>query len=104
MRDERYPLACVDPAAQIADGVEIGPFSVIGPGCRIGAGTWIANGVTIFGNVALGEQNRVYPNVILGGLPQDKKYIGEDSRLVILQDCGSTEGVRGGRPVHGRGR
>ena len=77
------PLAMVDPAARIADDVEIGPFSVVGPDVTIGAGTKILNGVTIIGITTMGRNNIVHPNAVLGGAPQDKKYKGERTRLEI---------------------
>ncbi len=54
--------AYIDPAAEIADEVYIGPFCVIGPGVKIGRGTRLENNVTIMGRVTLGEENRIYPN------------------------------------------
>ncbi len=81
--DARYENVFIHPTAEIGADVEIGPFTYIGPDCKVGDGTRLHNHVTLFANVTLGTQNEVYPNAVIGGLPQDKKYAGEDSRLTI---------------------
>lgn len=81
-----HPTAIVDPAAQLADDVEIGPYSIIGGGVRIGAGTRVAAHVVLDGETTLGERNRIFPFCSLGTEPQDKKYAGERTRLVIGDD------------------
>jgi UDP-N-acetylglucosamine acyltransferase len=81
--DARFENAFIHPTAEIGADVEIGPFSYVGPECRVGDGCHLHNNVTLFANVALGERNEIYPGAVIGGLPQDKKYVGEDSRLVI---------------------
>ena len=75
--------AVVSPQAEIAADVQIGPFAVIGPGVSIGAGCWIGPHVVINGPTVLGEGNRVYQFASLGEAPQDMKYRGEPTRLVI---------------------
>jgi len=79
----RYENVSIHPTAEIGQEVEIGPFTYIGPECRVGDGTRLHNHVTLFANVTLGSHNEVYPNAVIGGLPQDKKYEGEDSRVEI---------------------
>jgi len=83
----------IDPRAEIADDVEIGPFSVIGPNVRIGRGTRLMNHVTIFGHVTLGERNQIYPNAVIGAEPQDLSYRGSDTRVEIGNDNVIREGV-----------
>jgi UDP-N-acetylglucosamine acyltransferase len=78
-----HPSAIVSPKAKIADGVCIGPFSIIGAGVEIGSDTFIDSHVVIDGNTVIGERNRIYPYVSLGLPPQDVGYKGEDTRLVI---------------------
>jgi len=73
----------IHPAAEIDDGVEIGPFCVVGPHVRIGRGTRLENHVTLMGHVVLGEYNHVYPGAVLGGEPQDLSYRGTDTKVVI---------------------
>jgi UDP-N-acetylglucosamine acyltransferase len=75
--------AVIDPRAEIDAGVEIGPFCVIGPHARIGRGCRLENNVTIMGHVTLGEDNHLYPGVVIGGEPQDLSYRGSDTRVVI---------------------
>ena len=77
------PNACIDPRAEIDDDVEIGPFCVIGPKVRIGRGTRLENNVTLMGHVTLGEFNHIYPNVVIGGEPQDISYAGSETRVQI---------------------
>ncbi len=78
-----HPTALVDPAAELADDVEIGPYAIVGPKVRIGAGSSIGAHAVISGRTTLGRENRVFPHAALGGVPQDKKYRGEDTELVI---------------------
>ena len=85
--------AYVDPRADVEDGVEIGPFCMIGAGARIGSGTRLHNNVTLMGNVTLGRDNVVYPNVVIGGEPQDISYAGTDTRVVIGSHNVIREGV-----------
>lgn len=79
----RYENVSIHPTAEVAEDVEIGPFSVIGPECRIDAGSRLHNHTTLHANVHLGRKCEIYPGSVLGGLPQDKKYRGEESRLVF---------------------
>ena len=79
----RWENVAIHPTADIADDVEIGPFTVVGPHCKIGPGNRIDNNVTLYANVELGEANQIYPGTVIGGIPQDKKYCGESSRVVI---------------------
>ena len=85
--------ASVDPRAEIAEDVEIGPYCVIGPQARIGRGTRLENGVTIMGRVTLGEHNHVYPGVVIGGEPQDVSYRGSDTQVTIGDHNTIREGV-----------
>ena len=85
--------AWVDPQAEIDDGVEIGPFCVIGPHARIERGTRLLNGVTVMGHVAIGRNNVIYANVVIGGEPQDISYAGSDTRVVIGDGNVIREGV-----------
>lgn len=79
----RHPTAVVDPAAELDDDVEVGPYSVIGAGTRIGKGTRIKSHVVIEGNTRIGRDNVIYQFATVGSDPQDLKYRGEDSRLII---------------------
>src|SRR5215469_4218087 len=75
--------ACVDPRAEIADDVEIGPYCVIGPDVRLGRGTRLLSHVCILGHTTIGESNRISPFTVIGGDPQDISYQGTPTRLEI---------------------
>jgi UDP-N-acetylglucosamine acyltransferase len=75
--------AVIDPRAALAYDVTIGPFSVIGPDVHIGAGTWIGPHVVINGPARIGKHNRIFQFASVGDIPQDKKYGGEPTELVI---------------------
>jgi UDP-N-acetylglucosamine acyltransferase len=77
------PRAVVSPDAVIAEGVAIGPFSVIGPGVSIGPGSWVGPHAVINGPTVLGAGNKVFQFASIGEAPQDKKYAGEPTRLVV---------------------
>lgn len=77
------PQAVVDRKAEIADDVEIGPFCVIGPDVKIGPGCRLLNSVTILGDTTIGRDNVFFPNTVVGGAPQDKKYKGARTRLIV---------------------
>ena len=79
----RHPTAIIHPDAKLADDVTVGPYTVIGEHVEIGAGTTIAAHVVIEGHTRIGRNNRIFQFNSLGGMPQDKKYAGEPTRLEI---------------------
>lgn len=78
-----HPSAIVDPAAELDDSVRVGAFSLIGPHVRIGAGTEVGPHCVIEGHTTIGRDNRIFQFASLGAVPQDKKYAGEPTELVI---------------------
>jgi UDP-N-acetylglucosamine acyltransferase len=78
-----HATAIVDPAARIGANVSIGAYSVVGAGVEIGEGTTIGPHVVIEGSTRIGRDNRIFQFASIGAIPQDKKYGGEDSELVI---------------------
>jgi len=78
-----HPTAQVDPGAELGQGVEVGAFSVIGPHVRIGDGTTVGSHCVIEGHTTIGRDNRIYQFASLGADPQDKKYKGEPTQLII---------------------
>lgn len=78
-----HSTALVDPAAELADDVAVGPFAVIGAKVRIGAGTSVGAHTLIDGRTTIGRGNRIFSFCAIGGPPQDKKYAGEDTLLEI---------------------
>jgi UDP-N-acetylglucosamine acyltransferase len=78
-----HPSAVIDPAAELAGDVSVGPYSVIGADVIIAAGTEIGPHVVIKGPARIGCQNRIFQFASIGDEPQDKKYAGEPTRLEI---------------------
>ena len=78
-----HATAIVDPGAQLHTDVEVGPYAVIGPDVRIDAGTRIWPHVVVSGPCDIGRDNAIYSFASIGEAPQDKKYAGEATRLVI---------------------
>jgi UDP-N-acetylglucosamine acyltransferase len=75
--------AIIEPGAKIANNVEIGPFSIIGKDVEIGEGTQIGPHVVIEGHTKIGKNNKFYQFACIGGVPQHKKYAGEDTLTEI---------------------
>ena len=80
---EVHPLAVVDPQAELQQGVIVGPGSVIGAEVKIGANTWIGPNVVLDGKLTIGSENRIFPGACLGLEPQDLKYRGASTEVVI---------------------
>ena len=78
-----HPTALVDPRARLAEDVQVGPFSIIGPDVSVDAGTVLGSHVEIQGRTRIGRDNRILGHCSLGGAPQDKKYGGEPTELII---------------------
>jgi UDP-N-acetylglucosamine acyltransferase len=78
-----HPTALVDPGARIGTDVRIGAYSVVGPDVEIGDRTTIGPHVVIEGATRIGRDNRIFQFASLGAEPQDKKFRGERSELVI---------------------
>ncbi len=88
-----HPTAVVESGARIGPGVRIGPHCVVSAGAEIGRGTVLENNVTIMGEVRIGERNRIFPNCVIGGEPQDISYRGTSTRVEIGDDNVIREGV-----------
>lgn len=78
-----HPTAIVDTKAELAENVEIGAYSVIGANVRVDSGTKIGSHVVIDGPTTIGSDNQIYQFASIGAAPQDKKYQGEDTELII---------------------
>ena len=78
-----HPTALVDAKAKLHEGVEIGPYAVIGPDVEIGENTRVGPHTVIAGLTTIGRDNVIYGQSSIGGQPQDKKYDGEPTALVI---------------------
>src|SRR5690554_3062789 len=78
-----HPTAIVAPGAQLADDVSVGPYSIIGEHVSIAAGSVVGPHCVIDGHTTIGRKNTFYRHCSIGGIPQDKKYNGEPTRLEI---------------------
>ncbi len=78
-----HETALVDPRAEIDSDVEVGPYSIVGGCVRIGKGSRIKSHVVIEGRTTLGEGNVIFQFATVGSVPQDLKYKGEPSELII---------------------
>lgn len=97
-----HSTAIVEQGAQLGEGVSIGAYSIIGTNVIIGENTWIGPHVVISGHTTIGSRNRIFQFSSIGEIPQDKKYQGERSTLVIGDDntvreyvtinCGTAQG------------
>ncbi len=77
------PLAYIHPQAKIAKNVVIEPFVTIEKNVEIGEGTWIGPNVTIMEGSRIGKNCRVFPGAVIGAIPQDLKFKGEESLAII---------------------
>ena len=98
-------MACVSPSAKLGDGVQVGPFAYIEEGAVIGDGCRILNGATVCSHVRMGRNCTVYPGAVVGAIPQDLKFEGEDSWVeigdrVVIRECAT---VNRGTLSSGRG-
>lgn len=78
-----HPTAVVSPKAELGEGVIIGPYAIVEDGVVIGDGTIIEAYVVVKCWTHIGKNNHIYPGTILGGEPQDVKFLGEPSHLII---------------------
>lgn len=83
---KQHKTAIIDPNAKIAQDVEIGPYSIIGPNVSIDSGTVVGPHVVINGDTVIGKNNRFFQFASIGEVPQDLKYKGEKTRLIIGDD------------------
>jgi UDP-N-acetylglucosamine acyltransferase len=81
-----HSTAVVHPEAKLHDTVEVGAFAVIGPKVRVGAGSKIGPHAVVEGDTVIGERNRIWQFASVGAEPQDLKYAGEDTKLVVGDD------------------
>jgi UDP-N-acetylglucosamine acyltransferase len=97
-----HPTAIVEPGAQIAADAKIGPYCLIGPEVIIGEGCVLHGHVAIAGQTEIGAGTQIFPFASIGHAPQDLKYHGEKSRLVIgrnnviREHCTMNPGTEGG--------
>ncbi len=90
------PLAFVDPAAKIGENCEIGPFCFIDKDVVIGDNNVLMNSVTILCNTTIGNGNTFFPGAVIGAVPQDLKFRGENSTVEI----GNNNTIRENVTIH----
>ena len=78
-----HATAIVDSTAEIDDDVQVGPYCIVGAGVKIGKGSRLKSHVVVEGRTTLGQGNTVFPFASVGSMPQDLKYRGEASELII---------------------
>ena len=78
-----HPSAVIEDGAQLGQGVRIGPFCHVGPEARIGDGVELKSHVVVAGRTEIGEDTTVFPFACIGEIPQDLKFKGEKTRLVV---------------------
>jgi len=83
MATQVHSTALVERGAELDDGVQIGPYAIVGANVRIGRDTRVGAHCVIAGHTLIGAGNRMFPFCSIGEEPQDKKYRGEPTRLVI---------------------
>jgi UDP-N-acetylglucosamine acyltransferase len=88
-----HPTAIVEPGARVGIDVSIGPYSCIGPEVELGDGVVVMAHIVIGGRTVIGPRTRIFPFASIGLAPQDLKYHGEPSRLVIGADTTIREHV-----------
>lgn len=100
----KQPLAYVHPDAKIASSVVIEPFVTIDKNVVIGEGTRIGSNVTILEGVRIGKNCVIFPGAVIGGVPQDLKFRGEDSLAIIGDNTTIREFVTVNRGTASKGK
>ena len=100
----KQPLAYVHPGAKIAPGVVIDPFVTIDNNVEIGEGTRIGSNVTILEGTRIGRNCNIFPGAVIGAIPQDLKFHGEDTLAIIGDNTTLRECVTVNRGTAARGR
>jgi UDP-N-acetylglucosamine acyltransferase len=78
-----HPSAVVEDGAVIGAGCRVGPFTLVGPKVRLAQGVELKSHVVVTGKTTIGEDSVVFPFSVIGEIPQDLKFMGEDTRLEI---------------------
>ena len=81
-----HATAIVDPQARLGDRVEIGPYCIVGPDVELGDGVILHSHVVVAGRTKIGARTQIFPFASIGHRPQDVKYAGEPSELIIGSD------------------
>lgn len=98
------PLAYVHPEAQIGEGCEIGPFCYIDKNVVIGNNNHLMNGVTLLSGARIGNNNRIFPGAVIGAIPQDLKFKGEETTAEVGDNNTIRENVTINRGTAAKGK
>jgi UDP-N-acetylglucosamine acyltransferase len=98
------PLSYIHPDAKIGKDVEIGPFVTIHENVEIGDGTRIYSNVTIFPGARIGKNCTIFPGAVISAIPQDLKFAGEDTTVIIGDNTTLRECVTVHRGTAAKGR
>lgn len=82
-----HPTAVIEAGAELDDGVEIGPFCCVGPAAQLASDVVLRSHVVLDGKTTLGRGTEIYPFASIGLRPQDLKYKGEASKLIVGDEC-----------------
>ena len=98
------PLAYIHPEAKIGENVEIGPFCYIDRGVEIGDNNTLMNSVTVLYGSRIGQGNIIFPGAVIGAIPQDLKFRGEDTTAIIGDNNKIRENVTINRGTAAKGK
>jgi len=90
---EVHPSAIVEDGATIGAGCRIGPFCLVGPDVTLGAGVILKSHVVVTGMTEVGDETEIFPHSVIGEIPQDLKFKGEATRLIVGKRNRIREGV-----------
>lgn len=93
MSSQIHPSAIVEPGATIGEDCTIGPFCIVGPEVTLGAGVVLKSHAVVTGWTEIGDETIVFPFACVGEVPQDLKFKGERTRLVVGKRCRIREGA-----------
>jgi len=100
----KQPLAYIHPDAKIASSVVVDPFVSIDKNVEIGEGTWIGSNVTIMEGVRIGKNCKIFPGAVVGAIPQDLKFRGEETLAIIGDNTTLREYVTINRGTAAKGK
>ncbi|WP_022704502.1 acyl-ACP--UDP-N-acetylglucosamine O-acyltransferase [Pseudorhodobacter ferrugineus] len=93
MTSQIHPSAVIDPAASIGAGCKIGPFCIVGPEVTLAPGVELKSHAVVTGWTDIGENTTIFPFACVGEVPQDLKFKGERTRLIVGARCRIREGA-----------
>lgn len=103
MTADVHPTAVISEDVELDGGVTVGPYAVVGPGVKLGVGVSVGSHAVVEGDTTVGAGTRVFSHAVIGTIPQDIKFEGEESSLVIGENCTFREFVTVNRGTKERG-